>query len=326
MKEFTVSEKEAGMRLLKYLNHLMPEAGNGFFYKMLRKKNIKRNDAKAEGSDVLCEGDRIRIFFSDETFEKMGLRQSSAEQGEHVRVSEYERAYRELRGIEVVFECRDCVIFYKPAGILSQKAKPEDLSLNEYLIGYLLTEKKIREEELALFRPSVLNRLDRNTRGLVIGSKTLKGAREISKALKDRTLGKHYKAVLYGKIPEVLSLTGYLRKDEETNIVKVFDTLPEDPAGCFRIETVVAPISFGEDSTVADIELVTGKSHQIRAQLAHIGHPVLGDTKYGYMKFNRAHQTFTQELCAYKLTFPKDFPIEECRGREVTIETGTGNI
>ncbi|MDE6700251.1 MAG: RluA family pseudouridine synthase, partial [Acetatifactor sp.] len=166
MQEITVGTNQAGQRLDKFLHKCLPEAQNSFLYKMLRKKNITLNGKRAEGRELLQQGDVVRMFFAEETFLKF-----SGQSGK----SEYLKAYRQLEDISVIYEDKERVILNKPAGVLSQKAKDSDLSLNEWLIGYLLETGAITAGELCTFKPSVCNRLDRNTSGLVLCGKTLHG-------------------------------------------------------------------------------------------------------------------------------------------------------
>ncbi len=323
MKEFVISKKDAGQRIDKYLKRLLPGAGTSFLYKMLRKKNITRNDQKAEGSDLLEEGDVVRIFFSDDTFEQMSGKVVLIRTGTDRFLEECRKAYGELNGIRIFYEDDDCVIFGKPAGILTQKASPGDVSLNEYLIGYLLDKNEVSGESLLSFRPSVQNRLDRNTKGLVVCAKTLYGSRILSEALKSRDIKKIYRTTVRGRITEEKVLDGFLLKDEATNKVNIYDELPEDLPGrgrAVKILTRIAPIRTEKDRTDLEVELITGKTHQIRAHLSHIGHPILGDTKYGDMGFNRKNKSFSQDLTAYRLVFPKDFPMEGLRGKTITYE------
>ena len=144
--------------LIKHLPKAMPS----FIYKMLRKKNITLNGKKATGNELLKSGDYIEIFFSDETYDKF----RGTSEG-YIDVSSYLNAYSDLKGIKVIYEDNDTVFLNKPVGVLSQKASETDSSLNEWLIGYLLNEGKISAESLKDFKPSVCNRLDRNTAGIV---------------------------------------------------------------------------------------------------------------------------------------------------------------
>ncbi|WP_026508643.1 RluA family pseudouridine synthase [Butyrivibrio sp. MC2013] len=309
MKEIIVGDNEAGKRLDKFLGQYLSEAGKGFIYKMLRKKNIVLNGHKADGSEKLAKGDSIRLWFSDETYLKLvnpAARQSETEGG--VDAAEYERAYSELKGIEILFENKDIMIVNKPAGILTQKAAAGDISLNEWLIGYLLYKNAIIAKDLAFFKPSVCNRLDRNTSGLVICSKSLTGARTAASLLKDRSLKKYYRTVVSGIITEPLEIRGVLSKDEKNNIVKVKNIQSKDPAA--NIDTAIVPLAVNKADklTYIEVELRTGKTHQIRAHLASIGHPLIGDSKYGDRELNKAFRDRYglryQLLHAYRMEFP----------------------
>ena len=185
MKEFIIEENEAGQRFDKYLAKLLREAPKSFFYKMLRKKNITLNGKKATGNEKLLKGDTIKLFLSDETFDKFAGSSQAA------------RAYCEL---DIVYEDPDIIIINKPAGMLSQPAYDGEPSLVEYLTGYLLKKGDLTEEQLKTFRPSVCNRLDRNTSGMVCAGKSLAGLQFLSRIFHDRTLHKYYICLTKGKI------------------------------------------------------------------------------------------------------------------------------
>jgi len=158
------------------------------------------------------------------------------------------------------------LLLNKPAGVLTQKAKPEDLSLNEWLIGHLLATDAITEADLATFHPSVCNRLDRNTSGIVLCGKTLSGSQALSRYHQDRTVKKYYQTICKGKIVQESTLEGYLYKEESTNTVKVYADPSEAPAEASYIRTIYMPNAVAGDFTLLTVELVTGKTHQIRAQ------------------------------------------------------------
>lgn len=299
MQKIQIDENEAGQRVDKFLHKVMPLAASSFFYKMLRKKNITLNGKKAEGKEKLVKGDVLCLYLSDETINKF--------KGSTVKTNEYEEAYKKLEGVQVVYEDKNVVILNKPAGILSQKAAMEDLSVNEWLIGYLLKTGATNEMQLSTYKPSVCNRLDRNTFGLVIGAKSLAGSQKVSSLLKSRKIRKFYRMFVKGQIDQEELLEGRLVKDEENNrsyLVKG----DEGEAGTL-IKTRYYPISHFLDRTLVEAELITGKPHQLRIHMAGIGHPVLGDYKYGDRSFNdrykRQYQINSQLLCAYRLVFPQ---------------------
>ena len=301
MKEFQINANEAGQRFDKYLKKLLKDANTSFIYKMLRKKNIVLNGKKADGTEKLAVGDEVKLFLSDETFDKF--------HGEVQQAKQFE-TYTSipLKKLEIVYEDADVLIINNPAGMLSQKAKPEDISANEYLIAYLLQSGALNRETLATFKPSVCNRLDRNTSGLLIAGKTLKGLQEMSEALKERSTQKYYRCIVSGVLKEKTYLKGYLSKDEHTNKVTIYPKKPQiSSIECLPIETEYRPLAVANGYTELEVHLITGRSHQIRAHLASIGHPIIGDTKYGIPKvnekFRREQKLKAQLLHAYRICF-----------------------
>ena len=316
MQSVTIGANQAGQRLDKFLHKYLPLAGSGFLYKMLRKKNITLNGKKAEGKEILSVGDEVCTFFSDETFAKFsGRAPERVDAGESARkpslVREYETAYERLQGITVLYEDEDFLILNKPAGILTQKAAPRDLSLNEWMGGYVLAENLSLADELSTFRPAVCNRLDRNTSGIVLGGKSLAGLQFLSSCIKERTVRKYYRTICVGALRKAAAIGGYLVKDTRNNQVSVSDVGKDrNNAGkTAHIHTAYSPITVTEDFTLLEVELITGKSHQIRAHLASIGHPLAGDAKYGLESVNRElkrrYGLTHQLLHACRVTFPE---------------------
>lgn len=293
MKEITITKIQEGQRLDRFLGKCLPGASRSFLYKMLRKKNIKLNEAKADGSEKLSAGDRIQIYFSDETYAgfagaKGGDHNAREEAGRTSHVgrdqgssTESDRLRKEVR---ILYKDEDILILHKPAGMLTQKSSPEDDSLNDYLLDLCRREKWLDEEALTYFHPSVANRLDRNTSGIVLCGISMKGLQQLSSALRDRSLEKYYLTLVAGKVTRPGSVRGYLSKDREKNKV-FFSTHPLE--GGAPVETEYEPVSCGEEVSLLKVRLITGKSHQIRVHLASEGFPILGDNKYGDRRINR---------------------------------------
>lgn len=303
MQEIRISEANAGQRLNKFLGKYLDAAPQSFIYKMLRKKNIKWNNGKASGNELLNAGDSIQIYMTDETiakFKKNGAVKAGAD--------------NPLCNIEILYEDKDVLVLNKPVGMLSQKAEAGDYSLNERIVDYYHT----KEVADSFFVPSVCNRLDRNTSGIILAGMSLKGSRVLSRILKDRTLDKYYLTIVSGKVEKASTIKGFLTKKASHNQVVVFDSLEQAHANGVEkpafIETRYEPLSYGSfqnmEFTLLKVKLVTGKTHQIRAHLCSAGHPIVGDGKYGKKSVNtvlkKEFGLKHQLLHAYEIIFPKE--------------------
>lgn len=267
MQEVVVTDREEGQRLDHFLEKYLDQAPKGFLYKMLRKKNIMLNEKKAVGGERLKAGDTIRFYLADQTIEKF-----------HTNLQKNRDFSKECRKISVVYEDEELLVLNKPVGVLSQKAKPDDVSLVEWIQDYL--EKEFGEQ--SAFQAGICNRLDRNTTGLVVAGKTIRSLQYLNRLFKERALKKYYLCLADGIVKKKERLDGYLKKSESDNKVTVSKIKTGDAV---KIETEYEPIEQlewkGMPYTLLKVHLITGKSHQIRAHLASIGHPVAGDMKYG---------------------------------------------
>lgn len=298
MQKITIQEKDCGQRFDKFLNRYLPSAGLNFIYKMLRKKNILLNDKKATGREKLSSGDSVSFYFSDETFQ---LFHNSPQETD---VTGYTEAYKTFNEIQILYEDSDVIFINKPAGILSQRANPSDLSINDWLLGYLLHTGKISPEQLASFRPSICNRLDRNTSGIILCGISLKGSQALNELIKTRTVRKFYRTFVKGLISKPGYIDGYLQKNRTLNKVRIEKENTGHP-----VKTGYYPLASTRNITYVEVELFTGKTHQIRAHFSSINHCLAGDYKYGDKNFNHyfkeKYNIEHQLLHAYRIEFPE---------------------
>lgn len=289
MTEITIQKNDAGQRADRFLAKAYPNLKSSLVCKLMRKKRIKLNGAKTEPNVILKEGDMFRFYLSDELLSKEPLADKTD--------------FRDISPeINVIYEDENILLIDKPAGLVVHEDNDNtaDTLINRVL-SYLYQRGEYDSERENSFTPALVNRIDRNTCGIVIAAKNAESLRILSQKVRDREMQKLYLCAVRG-IPEPKSgtLTAYLKKLGDENRVIISDT-PKPEFLTIKTKYRV-PESRGELSLV-EVDLLTGRTHQIRAHFAHIGHALLGDGKYGDNVFNKQFGAKTQALCSYKLVF-----------------------
>jgi 23S rRNA pseudouridine955/2504/2580 synthase len=260
-------------------------------YKSIRTKKIKVNRKRAEISTKLCEGDTIQCFLAEEFFEKKVTKRSFESITPH---------------LNIVYEDENIMLLNKPAGVsVHEDDKGSTNTLITHVQSYLFGKGEYNPDDEQSFAPALCNRIDRNTSGIVIAAKNAMALRVMNEKIKNREIDKFYLAAVHGiPKPERATVTGFLKKDEKNNTVRVWDKNPG--GGAKEIITKYQVIAKGSDTALIEVELLTGRTHQIRAHMAHIGHPLVGDGKYGVNREDRQKGYKYQALCSYKLRFNFD--------------------
>ena len=310
MREIKIAKNDAGQRLDKFLTKAL-DLPVGLLYKSIRTKKIKVNRKRAENNTVLCEGDTIQCFLAEEFFAKLDA------------IGEVSLSLDRIQPkLDIVYEDANIILLNKRPGVSVHE--DEDSKVNTLIAhvqAYLYQKGEYNPEDEQSFAPALCNRIDRNTGGIVIAAKTAEALRVMNEKIKLREIDKLYLAAVHG-IPREreATLRGYLIKDEKLNKVRVYDSNP--PKGAKSIITKYKVIATKGENALIEVELLTGRTHQIRAHMAHIGHPLVGDGKYGVNKDDRAEGYKYQALYSYKLRFRfKGEPtaLEYLNGKEFSI-------
>ncbi len=270
MREIKITKNEQNQRIDKFLMRYLNLAPKSFVHKMLRKKNIKVNDVKIDGSYILQEEDIVKLFLSDDT----------------INVFREEKEIKQTKSIDVVFEDENILVINKPQGLLSQPSKAEDEDTLVDRIKYYISKKPdYNFEEAKGFTPAICNRLDTNTSGLIISGKNLPATQAINEAFKQREVDKFYLTVVKGNVTKSATLKGYHIKNGGKNEVEILKYKPKHN-NYKEVITKYEPISTNGEYSLLKVQLITGASHQIRAHLLSDNHPVVGDRKYGDSEAN----------------------------------------
>ena len=305
MREMTIGVNDAGQRLDKFLLKALPALPKTLMYKFLRTRHIKLNGKKAEISTRLAAGDKLTLFISDEFC-----------------VQDSQQLFMQARPeIQTVYEDDNLLLVNKPSGLIVHEDEGESVdTLINRVLHYLYKKGDYHPQQEASFAPALCNRIDRNTEGIVIVAKNAEALRLLNACIRDRELHKYYLCLLKGvPSPREATLRHFMRKDERENKAIVYDhTVP----GGKTMVTRYRVLKSYKKIALAEIELKTGRTHQIRAHMAYIGCPLVGDGKYSDNRRERALGFNSQALCSYKLIFDFKEPcaLSYLNGREFTVK------
>ncbi|MBQ3566134.1 MAG: RluA family pseudouridine synthase [Oscillospiraceae bacterium] len=310
MKEFIINKNDSGQRLDKFIIKAVPKLPKSLLYKYVRLKRIKLNGKRCEISQMLCAGDVLNLYINDEFFEN----------NESKAVNNLTKTKSTP---DIVYEDENIIIVYKPVGMdVHHGAEKPDETLIDIIQAYLYSKKEYNPDEENSFAPAICNRIDRNTTGLVIAAKNSASLREINENIRLRKIEKEYLCICSGKLPKKHSVEQAYHCKGKHNSVHISDKpLPEHK----KIITEYTVLEEKNGFMLVKINLITGKTHQIRAHMSFLGAPLLGDGKYGNVKTNKQNQVFTQQLCAYslKFNFEKNSPLEYLNSKKI-ISPKTG--
>ena len=287
MRELTIGKNDAGQRLDKFITKTL-DLPMSLLYKSIRLKKIKVNRKRAENNTILNEGDTVQCFLAEEFFEKKTTKSSFESITPH---------------LEIIYEDENIMLLNKRPGVsVHEDENGSQNTLITHIQAYLYQKGEYSPTNEQSFAPALCNRIDRNTGGIVIAAKNAEALRVMNEKIKLREIDKFYLAVVHGiPSPESATIKGYLLKDEKNNTVKVFDKNP--PRGAKEIITKYKVIAKKKDTSLIEVELLTGRTHQIRAHMAHIGNPLVGDGKYGINREDKQKGYKYQALYSYRLRF-----------------------
>ena len=287
MKEFTITKNDATLRLDKFIQKNCPTLPTSLMFKYIRTKKIKVNSKRAEIGTRLCEGDIVTAYINDEFF---------------IEVKPKYDFLSASKNIDIVYEDQNILLANKKQGLL---VHPDKNEYGDTLIAriqhYLYDKGEYNPKAENSFRPALANRIDRNTGGIVIAAKNAEALRILCDKIKDREIDKRYLTVVHGTPKQKSAvLEGFLEKNEDKNKVYLLKNKTENAR---TIKTKYTVLQTKNNLSLLEIELLTGRTHQIRAHMSSIGHPLLGDGKYGKLKDDKRLGFNKQALYSYKLTF-----------------------
>ena len=312
MKRFTAGPNDAGVRLSRFVQSVTKDLPNSLLYKSFRNKRIKVNGKRAQPEDRLAEGDVIELYIIDEFFPEAPAKAAPAKAKKP--------AVRQPK-VTVIYEDENIAALYKPVHLLCHSDRTGDANLVDAFTAYLTEKGEYDPAGENRFHPAVCNRLDRGTEGLVLAAKNYAALRDMNEIIRTDLLKKEYYTITVG-IPKSGRFTAWWEHDEKQNKVRIH--AHEDAAGNYKkIITDVDVLQTAGPFALCKIGLITGRTHQIRAHLAFLGRPVLGDIKYGNRKMNERTGTKTQALCAVRVSFleiPKENTLHGLSGKVIKLK------
>ncbi len=310
MREYRISANDAGQRVDRFLAKACPGTAPSLLQKAIRTKNVKRNGRRAKADERLEEGDVVRLYLKEEQLAP-------------AREDESWRSISQPK-LRILYEDEDLLLLDKPKGMLTQPDGRESReTLSSHLKAALYLRGDWNPEAENTFAPALCNRIDRNTQGIVIAAKNAETLRLLGEKIRRHELTKSYLCIIHGKmLPPEGRLEHYLVKDAQRNQVRVYDH--PVPGGLYA-GTIYRTLESRGRLSLVECELITGRTHQIRAQFASAGHPLLGDGKYGRERDNRPYGLTSQALFSYKLRFDLPTPagrLDRLRGKTFSLEKG----
>ena len=307
MKSFTAGPNENGVRLSRFVEGVTKDMPRSMMYKAFRNKRIKVNGKRAEPDTRLSAGDLIELYINDEFFPVGKPAAKTA------------KPPRRQPPVTVVYEDENFAVLYKPAHLLCHSDRTGDANLVDAFAAYLEAKGEYDPHAEKRFAPALCNRLDRGTEGLVLAAKSYAALRDLNAIIRDDMMKKEYLTITVGAPPQG-RFVAWLQHSEKNNKVRIH---ARESEGYKQIITEVTVIRQAGPFALCRIGLITGRTHQIRAHLAYLGHPVLGDIKYGNRKMNERTGTKTQALCAVRVSFldiPEENSLHYLSGKVIKLK------
>ena len=309
MKQYTATANDDGVRLSRFVQSVTRDFPTSLLYKSFRNKRVKVNGKKAVPEYRIQAGDLIELYINDEFFPPEGAKT--------VQKAAPKKKQNQPK-VNIIYEDENIAVLYKPTHLLCHSDRTGDANLVDAFTQYLAEKGDYDPHGENRFKPGICNRLDRGTEGLVLAAKSYAALRDLNAIIRDDMMKKEYLTITVGAPPQG-RFVAWLQHSEKNNKVRIH---ARESEGYKQIITEVTVIRQAGPFALCRIGLITGRTHQIRAHLAYLGHPVLGDIKYGNHKMNERTGLKTQALCAQRLTFgriPEENTLQYLSGRVIKL-------